>query len=95
MIVLTYTFIEPIITQPILNLHFPIGAKYTLCFTYLIKQKKSIKNMEKKENPSKENMNMSAWKNISWTKGQIWLMIKKISSSPLPLHLTHKRGHHG
>jgi hypothetical protein len=49
MIVLTYTFTEPIITQPIFNLHFPIGAKYTFCFTYLIKQKESIKNMEEKK----------------------------------------------
>jgi hypothetical protein len=60
----------------------------------LIKTKKSIKNMEEKEkeNLSKENMNMSAWKNISWTKGQIWSMIKKNFSSPLPLHLTHEIG---
>ncbi len=79
---------KPIITQPIFNLHFPINAKYKLCFTYLIKQKKSIKNMEEKEkeNLSKENMNMSAWKNISWTKGQISSLINLFSSSPLSLH---------
>jgi hypothetical protein len=51
MIVLTYTFTEPIITQPILNLHSPIGAKYTLCFTYLIKKKKINKKHGKKGKP--------------------------------------------
>jgi hypothetical protein len=47
---------------------------------------------KEKENRSKENKNMSAWKNTSWTKGQIWSMTNLFFSSPLPLHLTHEIG---
>jgi hypothetical protein len=82
MVVLTYTFAKPINHPTHFLSSFSHRCKIHTLFHLFDKTNKMEK--KEKENPFQGNMSMSAWKNIGWTKAQIWSMINLFFSSPLP-----------